>query len=252
LQILRVENLYKNFAGLCVLNGLSFDVGEQEKLAIIGPNGAGKTTLFNVIGGQIPATAGRIEFLGHDIAQLTPHHRLHRGLSRSFQINSLFFNLALLDNILLALQGGSYPHYSMIRPLNARTELFSKAQDLLETMGLWEKRQYPVAALSYGDQRSLEVSLGLASKPKLLMLDEPTAGLSPAEAASFESTIKPFLEDTSLIFTAHDMDLVFSLADRIIVLYFGKIIAQGLPQEIKENQQVREIYLGSNRRIRDA
>jgi len=243
--MLRVENLSKNFGGLQALEGLSFSVEAGEKLAIIGPNGAGKTTLFNVLGGQLPASAGRMHLIGQDITTLAPHRRLHLGLARSFQLNNLFFNLTLIDNMLLALKGAQYPHFQMFRSLNARADLLAVAQNLLESMGLWAMRLAPVTTLSYGDQRLVEVAFALASQPKLLLLDEPSAGLAAAEATAFTNTIRNLLGDTTLIFCAHDMDLVFNLADRIMVLYFGQIITQGTPQEIQANPRVKEIYLGS-------
>ena len=249
MEVLRVEGLSKNFGGLQVLQELSFTVEAGDKLAIIGPNGAGKTTLFNVVNGQLPATAGRVYLLGQEITRLAPHRRLHLGLSRSFQLNNLFFNLTLIDNMLLALQGAQYPHFRMFRSIN--TDFFAMAQNLLEPMGLWEKRFDPVATLSYGDQRLLEIAFALASKPKLLLLDEPTAGLPGAEATAFADTIRNLLGDTALIFCAHDMDLVFNLADRIMVLYFGKIIARGTPEEIRADPMVQEIYLGGEVTSRD-
>ncbi len=247
MEVLRVEGLSKNFGGLEVLQGLSFTVEAGARLAIIGPNGAGKTTLFNVLNGQLPATAGRVYFSGQEITRLPPHRRLHLGLARSFQINNLFLNLTLIDNMLLALQGARHPHFQMLRSVNARTDLLAMAQNLLESMDLWEKRFDPVATLSYGDQRLLEIACALASKPKLLLLDEPTAGLPTAEATAFPDTIRNLVEDTTLIFCAHDMDLVFSLADRIMVLYFGQIITEGTCDEIQCDVRVQEIYLGSGR-----
>jgi branched-chain amino acid transport system ATP-binding protein len=246
MEVLRVEGVSKNFGGLQVLQEISFTAEAGEKLAIIGPNGAGKTTLFNVIGGQLPATAGRAYLSGQEITNLAPHRRLHLGLARSFQLNNLFFNLTLIDNMVLALKGAQYPHFQMFRSINAYTDLFATAQDLLESMGLWEMRFTPVAALSYGDQRRLEIAFALASKPKLVLLDEPSAGLATADAIVFADSIRNLLGDTALIFCAHDMDLVFNLADRIMVLYYGKIIAQGKPQEIQANPRVKEIYLGSD------
>jgi len=248
MEMLKVEGLSKRFGGLQALSDVSFDAQSGEKLAIIGPNGAGKTTLFHLLGGQLSATTGRIFLQGQEITRLPPRYRLHLGLARSFQLNSLFFNLALIDNMLLALKGAERRHFEMFRPLNARNDLVATAQRLLESIGLWEMRFAPVATLSYGDQRLVEVIFALSSSPKLILLDEPTAGLSTAEANAFADTFRQLLkeqEDTSVIFCAHDMDLVFNLANRIMVLYFGQLVAQGTPQEIQTNPKVREIYLGA-------
>jgi len=244
MDILRVEGLSKNFQGLEVLRELSFGVRSKEKLAIIGPNGAGKTTLFNVLGGQLPASSGSIYLLDQEITAMRPYQRLHLGLSRSYQINNLFDELSLLDNMILAVQGAESPRFRVFEKIDSQSPVFTEAKNLLDSLGLWEMRSVRVKSLSYGDQRLVEVAFGLASKPGLLMLDEPTAGLSTAEANAFEHTIKELLGNTPLLFTAHDMDLVFNLADRIMVLYSGGIIAQGSPDEIQEDPAVREIYLG--------
>ena len=247
MEVLRTERVTKHFGGLEVLRKISFGIKAGEKLAIIGPNGAGKTTLFNVLGGQLPATEGQIYLYGEEITDLPPYLRLHRGLARSYQINSLFIELTLIDNVLLALHGAKRPHYRMFRSMNSRSDLFAAARDLLESMGLWDLRSTTVSSLSYGDQRLVEVAFALASRPKLLILDEPTAGLSTAEAVDFANTLRPMLGDTTLLFCAHDMDLVFNLADRIMVLYYGEIIAEGKPEEIKADPSVKEIYLGSEK-----
>jgi len=244
-EIMRIESVSKNFGGLEVLTGISFSIESGEKIAIIGPNGAGKTTLFNVLGGQLPATGGNIKFMDRDITDLPPNRRLHLGLARSFQINSLFPELTLMDNMLLALHGARYPHFRFFRSIKSRGDLYIRAEELLSAIGLWEMRDYHVSSLSYGDQRLLEVAFGLASEPKLLILDEPTAGLSTAEAANFENTIRKLLGDATLLFCAHDMDLVFNLADRILVLYYGKLIAEGRAEEIRAHPRVKEIYLGN-------
>jgi branched-chain amino acid transport system ATP-binding protein len=245
MEVLRVEGLHKNFGGLHILEDISFTVETGAKIALIGPNGAGKTTLFNVLGGQLPVTSGHIFLSGKEITHLTPNRRLHLGLARSFQINNLFFNLSLLDNLLLALFGAERSHIQMFHSLETRKDLLTSAQQLLESMGLWERRFDTLATLSYGDQRLVEIAFALASKPKVMLLDEPSAGLPTAEAANFANTIRNLLGDTTLLFCAHDMDLVFNLADTIMVLCFGKILAQGVCQEIRANPRVQEIYLGS-------
>ena len=246
MAMMTIESVSKNFGGLQVLERISFSIESGQKLAMIGPNGAGKTTLFNVLGGQLPATDGRIQFMNHDITRYSPNRRLHLGLARSFQINSLFPELPLMDNMLLALHGARYPHFRFFRSMTSRKDLYSRAEELLGFIGLWEMKDSPVSSLSYGDQRLLEVAFGLASDPKLLLLDEPTAGLSTAEAMDFDNTIRKLLGDATLFFCAHDMDLVFNLADRILVLYYGKLIAEGGPDEIKANPMVKEIYLGNS------
>jgi branched-chain amino acid transport system ATP-binding protein len=245
MSVLRVQDLSKSFGGLDILKGISFSAEAGEKIALIGPNGAGKTTLFNVLGGQLPATGGHIFLEEEEVTHLTPDRRLHRGLARSYQLNNLFFNLSLLDNMLLALYGAERSHIQMFHSFENRHELLTAAQNLLEPMGLWERRFDIIATLSYGDQRLVEIVFALASNPKIVLLDEPSAGLPTAEAEAFVNKIRSLLGKTTLIFCAHDMDLVFNLAEKIMVLYSGKIIAQGRCQEIRANPKVQEIYLGS-------
>jgi branched-chain amino acid transport system ATP-binding protein len=245
MTILKVENLDKSFGGLKVLTGVSFEVKKGEKLALIGPNGAGKSTLLNVIGGQLPATGGSVEFSGRPITSLNPNKRLHLGLGRSYQVNNLFWHLSVLDNILLAFFGAEKTHFRMLEVLEKRADLLEEAERLLTTVGLWEKRYESPPTLSYGEQRLLELLMAFTSKPQMVLLDEPSAGLPTAEAFAFSDTVRKLAKDTTLLFCAHDMDLVFNLSDSIMVLYFGQIIAKGTPDEIKANPKVQEIYLGS-------
>jgi branched-chain amino acid transport system ATP-binding protein len=245
MTMLRVEQLSKSFGGLKVLTDVSFSVQPGEKLALIGPNGAGKSTLINCVGGQNPASGGKV-FLGEDdITMWSPNKRLHNGLGRSYQVNNLFFDLSILDNVLLALHGSEKSHFHMLRVLEKRQDLLAEAEVLLKTVGLWERRQDVLKTLSYGEQRLLELLSAFTARPKLVLLDEPSAGLPTAEAFAFGDTIRRLAGDTTVLFCAHDMDLVFSLADSIMVLYFGQIIAHGSPQEISANPKVQEIYLGS-------
>ena len=245
MSMLKVEDLTKNFGGLKVLTGVSFEMRKNEKLALIGPNGAGKSTLLNAIGGQIPATSGSIEFGGKPITFMPPNKRLRLGLGRSYQVNNLFFHLSVLENVLLALYGSEKKHFRMLQTLDGRADLSGEAERLLVTVGLWEKKDEFPAALSYGDQRLLELLMAFTSNPELVLLDEPSAGLPTAEAVAFADTVRELAKDTALLFCAHDMDLVFNLADNIMVLYFGQIIAKGSPQEITANPKVQEIYLGT-------
>jgi branched-chain amino acid transport system ATP-binding protein len=246
MTVLQVDSLSKSFGGLRVLSKVSFAVEPGEKVALIGPNGAGKTTLINVIGGQLPASSGSIALGGKEITKLAPNKRLHLGLGRSYQVNNLFFELSVLDNMLLALHGSEKSHFHMLGRLEKRPGLLSEAERLLETVGLWERRLEPLHVLSYGDMRLVELLCAFTSRPQMVLLDEPSAGLPTAEAFAFADIIRKLSGDTTLLFCAHDMDLVFNLADTIMVLYFGEIIARGLPQEISADPKVQEIYLGSD------
>ena len=251
MDVLKVENLSQSYGGLQILNGLSFRLGTGEKVALIGPNGAGKTTLLNVLTGLIPLKAGRIFLLGYDVTKLPPHIRVSLGLARSFQISSLFPHLSLLTNVLLAIQGIQTTRYQMIRPIVAYKNNLSKARELLELVGLWREKDFPITALSHGQQRHVEIILALASKPKVLLMDEPSAGLTSVESNHLVDMIHNLVGDTTVLLSAHDMDLVSKLADRIMVLYYGQIIAEGEPKEIQANQRVREIYLGIQDRGRE-
>jgi branched-chain amino acid transport system ATP-binding protein len=245
MESLRIDRLSKNFGGLHVLNDLSLTVETGEYVAIIGPNGAGKTTLLNVITGELSANTGKLYLFGKDVTAMPAHRRVQAGLGRSFQITRLFYTVTVLDNILLALQASQPSRYQMFRQAASYSELVAEAERLLKTIDLLHKKDEQAASVSYGEQRKLEVTLALASKPKLLLMDEPTAGLAPAEIDDFINMVKTLATDTTLIFSAHDMDVVFDLADRVIVLYFGQIIAEGTPEQIQGNRKVREIYLGT-------
>ncbi len=246
MEALRTEGLSKNFGGLHVLSDLSLAVEVGERVAIIGPNGAGKTTLFNVLSGELPVSGGKISLFGQDITHMPTYHRAHIGLSRSFQKIRLPFHLTVLDNILLALHGMRRSRYQMFRSTYAYDEMLAKAQKRLELIDLWDKRDNRAHEISYGEQRKLAIALSLALEPKLLLLDEPSAGLDIPEIPAFIKEIKALTKDTTTIFAAHDMDLVFDLADRVLVLYYGRIIVQGTPEEIQADATVKEIYLGTD------
>lgn len=251
MELLKVEGLSKNFGGTQALRRVSFSLQAGEKLAVIGPNGSGKSTLINVLSGLLSPTAGAIYILGQDITTKAMYHRLHLGLSRSFQLNSLFPGLTLHDNVLLAVEGAQNRHYRIFTSDSVMDHLFVEVQQLLEAMGMWGKRHAPINTLSYGEQRQVEILLSLASKSRLLLLDEPTAGLSAAESAILVDLIRNRSSDTAVLFSAHDMDIVFTLADRIMVLNFGEVIAEGRPEEIQANARVREIYLGREEDAQD-
>ena len=245
MSLLHVEDLTKSFGGLKVLTGITFDIQEGERLALIGPNGAGKSTLINTIGGQGPATSGKVIFDGSDITYAKPNVRLHKGLARSFQGNNLFWKMSILDNVLLAYHGGEKNHFKMGQTLETRKEFLDRAEVLLKSVDLWDRRHMVPTLLSYGDQRLLEMLLAFTCNPKMVLLDEPSAGLPTVEAGVFAEKLRKLSEGTTLLFCAHDMDLVFTLADRIMVLYFGQILKIGKPDEIANDPQVREIYLGA-------
>ena len=252
MEVLRVERLSKDFGGVHGLRNVSFSAEAGERLAIIGPNGAGKTTLFNVLNGELSATAGRVYYFGKDITNTGTHRRAHLGIARSFQISALFPTLTVLHNILLALQGTQPRRFQIFRSINSYKDMFARAEELLRVWALWEKRNEPVQNISYGDQRRLEITLSLASKPKLLLLDEPSAGLTADESADIINKIGELGRGATVIFVAHDMDLVFGVAERIIVLHYGEIIAEGTCEEIQVNPRVKEIYMGIEEGTGDA
>lgn len=245
MEALRVERLSKKFGGVLALCEASFSVGIGERLALIGPNGAGKTTLFNLVSGRFPVSSGRIHLFGKDVTSMPTNYRIHLGMARSFQLNSLFASLSVLENVLLALQGTCSSRYQMFRRATSYVELLVKAQELLEAINLWKRKNDLVQDLSYGDQRKLEIALSLASDPKLLLLDEPSAGLTSAESGDIVKIINKLKANISIIVIAHDMDLIFGLANRILVLHYGQIIADGKPEEIQNNSKVRQIYMGN-------
>jgi len=245
MEMLRVEGLSKRFGGLKVLREISFTIESGEKMAIIGPNGAGKTTFVNILSGVLPVSDGQIYFRGQRTTKAASYQCCRLGISRSFQLNTLFFDIPLLDNVLLACKGNQLSWFRMLRPINQKPFL-AKAQELLEMVGLWEKRQLPPKALSNGEQRLVEIALALASGPSLLLLDEPSAGLSATEVDQLLNLLRNLSEDITLLFSAHDMGLVFALASRVIVLHYGQLIAEGTPEEIRADSRVREIYLGGS------
>ena len=226
------------------MEGVSFSVEAGERLAIIGPNGAGKTTLFQLLSGMLTPSSGRILAFGKDITKLAAHQRAALGVGRTFQITNLFLSLTVLDNVLLALEASGLTRFNLLRPLSSYKNLLSQAENILNQWGLWERRDVPVRSLSYGEQRQLEIILTLSQKRSLLLLDEPTCGLSPEEAKSFVSMISRFSRDFTILLIDHDMDVTFGIAEKVIVLHFGRIIAFGSPDEVKRNSQVQEIYMG--------
>jgi branched-chain amino acid transport system ATP-binding protein len=252
METVRTEGLSKSFAGFKALTNVSLIVEEGERRAIIGPNGAGKTTLLKLITGELRPSTGRIYIFDQDVTTMPVHQRVHLGLGRTFQILNLFSNLTVLNSVVTAIQAFKHFRFGMFRSLSAYHSAFDEAQELLRLHGLWESRDTITKELSYGDQRRLEMVLCLSSNPRLVLLDEPTAGLTPADIVSFSAMIRSLGRDTTLIIVEHNMDAVFDLAERITVLHYGQVIAEGTKQEIKVDHRVREVYLGNEGKTEDA
>ena len=244
LLALSLSGVSKAFGGLCAVDGVSLDVTPGERRAIIGPNGAGKTTLFSLISGEQPPTDGRITLFGRDVTRLPPHRRAALGMARTYQITNLFPRLTVLENCLLAVQALKPTKFHLHRALSRYPGLFERARSALEAVGLAGKDGETVRNLSHGEQRQLEIALALAGAPKLLLLDEPTAGLSPAESHLMTGLLKTLDPTITILVIEHDMDVAFELTKRVTVLHFGKVIADGLGDEVKANPLVQEIYLG--------
>lgn len=214
------------------------------RMAIIGPNGAGKTTLFNIITGEISPSSGKVYLFSRDVTKMQCHRRTHLGLGRTFQIVDLFPDFTVMENILLALQAHETSCFHMIRPLASYRNLYDKGRALLERFSLWEKRDFPIRSLSHGEMRHVELILGLAMEPRILLLDEPTAGLTSSESERLANLIQNFDRNITLVMIEHDMKVAFALAERMIVLHNGEILADGDPEEIRANSRVKEVYLG--------
>jgi branched-chain amino acid transport system ATP-binding protein len=236
MECLRVEKLSKSFGALMAINNVSLSLQEGERRAIIGPNGAGKTTLLNLITGQLLRDTGNIYFYGQKITTMPVHQRVHLKLARTFQLNNIFLNLTVLHNILLAIQAQRSCRFGIFRPLSKYKSLFDEAEELLNHWNMWEKRDTLVDQLSYGEQRYIELILCLSSNPKLVLLDEPTAGLSPMEADTFITKLQNLGRKITVLMIEHNMDAVFKLADYTV--------AEGDKEKIRVDPKVVSIYLG--------
>jgi branched-chain amino acid transport system ATP-binding protein len=243
--ILSLDGVSRDFGALTALNGVSLAVEPHERRAIIGPNGAGKTTLFNIIGGQLAPSGGRILFEGRPIAGLRPHLVARRGISRSFQRTNVFSRLTVLENLRLAAAASSPGNYDWLGPVSRRPRPLARAREVAAAVGLAARLGDVAGQLSYGEQRQLEVGLALAPGPKLLLLDEPTAGMSPEETQRMTRLLAALPRDVTLLIIEHDMDVVFSLADRITVLHYGEVLSDGPPAVVKTDPRVYEVYLGT-------
>jgi branched-chain amino acid transport system ATP-binding protein len=242
---LTLTGVSRAFGGLRAVDGVSLEVQPGERRAIIGPNGAGKTTLFSLISGELPVTEGRITLFGRDATRLAPHRRAALGLGRTYQITNLFPRLTALENCLLAAQGLSPVKLHLHRALGRYPALFERARAVLAAVGLAGKEGETVRHLSHGEQRQLEIALALAGAPRLLLLDEPTAGLSPAESQLMTALLRTLDPAITILIIEHDMDVAFALTDRITVLHYGKVVADGVGERVKADPLVQEIYLGT-------
>ncbi len=242
--LLEITGLMKRFGGLVATNDVMLSVEPGEVHALIGPNGAGKTTLIHLISGGLQVDAGIIRFNGDDITGASMHARVHRGLARSYQITNIFRNLTVLDNVALAVQARSGSSFSFFRPVTSERKLFDEARALLDDLGLGDRVSVLAQSLSHGEQRQLEVALALATRPHLLLLDEPMAGMGPEELQKMVQLLLKLKGKVTLLLVEHDMDTVFRLADRISVLVYGRIIVTGTPDEIRAHPEVRKAYLG--------
>ncbi len=244
--LLKVQGLVKRFGGLVATDKVSLDIRHGEVHALIGPNGAGKTTLIAQLSGSLASDAGRLGFDGSDISTLPQHERVRRGLARSYQITSIFKKFSVLDNVALAVQARSGTSMSFWRPLAAETALFEEAAELVRRVGLGGREHAMAGNLAHGEQRQLEVGLALATQPKLILLDEPMAGMGPEESVRIIELIEKVREEVTVLLVEHDMDAVFRLADRISVLVNGRLIATGEPEAIRVNPEVKKAYLGDD------
>jgi branched-chain amino acid transport system ATP-binding protein len=241
---LRLEGLTKHFGGLAAVEEVELVVEDGERRGIIGPNGAGKTTLFNLITGDLRPTRGKVYLHGREITNLGCHERAYLGIARTFQVTNLFPKLTVMDNVLLAAQALERSKFSILRPIDSYPKIYKRAEGALDKLNLLEKRDELIKNLSYGDQRQIEIALTLVGNPKLLLLDEPTAGLPPAESARMVSLLKELDSAITVLIIEHDMDVALDLADKIMVLHDGSVLADGPREEVQANETVQDIYLG--------
>lgn len=243
---LELKQLCKSFGGLQATREVTLRVMPGDRKAIIGPNGAGKTTLFNLITGIYPVTSGQVLLFGQDVTKWPSHRRTAMGMARTFQVTSLFPKLTVLDNVLLAIEGLRPSKFVMWRFLSSYRDVYEKAEGLLEQAAFLDRKNVEVRNLSHGEQRQLEIVLGLASDPKILLLDEPAAGLSSGESTEMARFLMKLDRKLAILLIEHDMDVVFDVASQISVLHFGQLLETGTPEQIKQSQRVQEIYLGTD------
>ena len=243
--VLELRALSKSFGGLRAVRDVTLKIMPGDRKAIIGPNGAGKTTLFNLITGIFPATSGQVVLFGQDVTRWPSHRRTALGMARTFQITSLFPKLTVLDNVLLAIQGLRRSKFVMWRFLSSYRDFYDRADGLLERARFLDRKDTEVRYLSHGEQRQLEIILGLASDPKILLLDEPAAGLSSGESSEMIRFLAHLDRNLAIFLIEHDMDVVFDVAEHISVLHFGEVLEAGAAEQIRRSEKVQQVYLGT-------
>jgi len=241
---LRVRGLAKEFGGLRAVDDVSLTVGAGERRVLIGPNGAGKTTLFHCVSGSLRPSAGEVVLFGREITRLAEPRRTALGMSRTFQISNVFADLALIENMSLALLGTDRRKWLLHRAVSAFGALRARGMDGLARVGLEHRADEPARTLSYGERRQLELALALNTNPRVLLLDEPCAGLSPAERQRISQAIARLPREITLVMIEHDMDVALGLADRVTVMHRGKVMLEGSPDEVQADPEVREVYFG--------
>jgi branched-chain amino acid transport system ATP-binding protein len=241
--ILRTERIGKNFGKFVALKDITAEFRRGAITSIIGPNGAGKSTYFNLLSGAFSPSGGRVEFEGRDVTGMPQHRFARMGVAKSFQITNVFPQLSTHENIRVAAQA-RVARFDIWRPRSRLTQLDEEADGILERVGLWDRRERPAGMLAHGEQRALEIGMALASRPRLLLLDEPTAGMSPEETRVMMDLIVKLAEERTVILVEHKMKLVMGISDRLLVLHHGELLAEGTPDEIRRNETVKRVYLG--------
>ncbi len=245
-ELLSIKDIHKDFRGLEVLKGVDLSVAEGTRHAVIGPNGAGKTTLFHIITGNLDPSRGNIFYKGTDITRLPIHRRNRMGISRSFQVTNIFSDLTVFDNVLSGVRSHEGDRYSLLKNPHRSRKLREKSDDIIEKIGLTPVRDKVARELAYGEQRALEIGITLSTSPELILLDEPTAGMTREDTKAFIEMIDKVTRELTLVIIEHDMDVVFSLATTLSVLHYGKILISGKPDDVRKDQRVKDAYLGED------
>jgi len=244
-SVIRLRGLTRRFGGITAVRDVDLDVAHGERRAVLGPNGAGKTTLFNLVAGEYPPTAGTVELFGRDVTRLGPHTRVRHGLTRTYQRTNLFDGLSVRDTLYLAIMGAEGGHFSLRRSAETERRRHAAADALIERVGLEGRGDALVAALSHGEQRQLELAVALAGQPRVIMLDEPAAGLSPGERQLLTSLLLDLDREITLVVIEHDMDVALRVADSVTMMHDGAVVVEGTPEEIRASETVQALYLGT-------